>query len=131
MIPERDVTISAADGVRLEARVAVPPGARAGVVCCHPHPLYGGDMDNPVVVRMAEVAAALGLATCRFNFRGVGRSTGEHGQGRTERLDAEAALDHIEAQVGAGAPGLLAATSEGSSWWPRPWPGPPRHRSMA
>jgi alpha/beta superfamily hydrolase len=113
MIPEREVTISVADGNHLEARVAVPVGARAGLVCCHPHPLYGGDMDNPVVVRVVEVAAGLGLATCRFNFRGVGRSTGMHGQGRAERLDVEVALDHLEAEVG-GSPPVLAGYSFGA-----------------
>jgi len=108
MIPEREATIAAADGVRLEARLAVPPRARAGLVCGHPHPLYGGDMDNPVVMRVVEVAGALGLATCRFNFRGVGRSTGMHGHGLAERADMEAALDHLEAEIG-DSPGMVVA----------------------
>src|SRR5207253_10394570 len=65
-------TVAVARDIVLEGRLAVPAGARAGVVICHPHPLYGGDMDNPVVVRVQEVCAELGLATLRFNFRGVG-----------------------------------------------------------
>jgi alpha/beta superfamily hydrolase len=52
-------------------------------------------MDNPVVVRIAEVCGGLGLATLRFNFRGVGASSGVHDGGPGERRDAEAALDHL------------------------------------
>ena len=62
---------------------------RAGSWSAIPIPLYGGDMDNPVVVRAAEVCADLGLATLRFNFRGVGGSTGTHGRGIAERIDVE------------------------------------------
>src|SRR3989442_4262260 len=78
MIPEQPATLAVAPDVALESRLAVPPGAPAGVVICHPHPLYGGDMDNPVVVRVQEVCADLDLATLRFNFRGVGGSGGSH-----------------------------------------------------
>ncbi len=93
MIPERSTSLAPGAGVLLEARLAVPPGASAGVVLCHPHPLYGGDMENPVVVRAQEVCVELGLATLRFNFRGVGASTGTHGGGAAEQDDARAALD--------------------------------------
>ena len=95
MISEREDTVGVEQDVQLEARLAIGPGARGGVVVCHPHPLYGGDMDNPVVVRIAEVCGALGLATLRFNFRGVGASTGVHDGGAGERRDVEAALDHL------------------------------------
>ena len=83
------------DGVTLEARVAEPPASQGGVVVCHPHPLYGGDMDNPVVVRAAEVCSGLGLATLRFNFRGVGGSTGTHGGGVAEGIDAKTAIEYL------------------------------------
>ena len=92
MIPEQAVALAVGDGVTLEARLGLPPSPRAGVVICHPHPLYGGDMDNPVVVRAAEVCGAAGLATLRFNFRGVGGSTGSHGGGPAEERDVEAAM---------------------------------------
>jgi alpha/beta superfamily hydrolase len=59
-------------------------------------------MDNPVVVRAAEVAGALGVATVRFNFRGVGGSTGTHGGGAAERRDLAAALAHLGAQLPSG-----------------------------
>jgi alpha/beta superfamily hydrolase len=71
-------------------------------------------MDNPVVVRITEVAGALGLATCRFNFRGVGASTGTHDHGRGEQDDVRAALDHLAAALGPGAGLLLAGYSFGS-----------------
>jgi alpha/beta superfamily hydrolase len=100
MIPERPASLTVAPDVTLEARLAVPAGAAAGVVLCHPHPLYGGDMDNPVVVRAQEVCAALGLATLRFNFRGVGGSTGSHGGGVGEQEDARAALDALAKAAG-------------------------------
>src|SRR5262245_30815594 len=93
MIPEQPTRLAVATDLRLEALLAVPDTPSAGVVICHPHPLYGGDMDNPVVVRMQEVCASLGLATLRFNFRGVGGSGGTHANGVGEQDDARAALD--------------------------------------
>jgi uncharacterized protein len=95
MIAEHDVILTTSDGARLEARARTSPGAGAGVVICHPHPLYGGDMANPVVLRAAEVCAAHGVATLRFNFRSVGRSTGTHDAGIGERRDVEAAIRHV------------------------------------
>jgi len=59
-------------------------------------------MENPVVVRVQEVCAALGLATLRFNFRGVGASGGVHGGGVGEQDDAAAALDALAKAMGAG-----------------------------
>src|SRR4029453_961058 len=82
-------------GPSLEGRLAVPPGAGAGLVLCHPHPLYGGDMDNPVVGRAAEGAQGPGGATLRFNFRGVGASGGTHGGGTAEMNDVRAALTRL------------------------------------
>jgi uncharacterized protein len=102
MIPERPVTLAVGDGVSLEARLATPVAPTGGVVICHPHPFYGGDMDNPVVVRVQEVCGGLDLATLRFNFRGVGGSTGVHGEGVAEQDDARAALDVLEKAIGAG-----------------------------
>ena len=84
----------------LEALLAVPASPSGGVVICHPHPLYGGDMENPVVVRVQEVCAALGLATVRFNFRGVGASGGVHGGGVAEREDAAAKFTALCAGFG-------------------------------
>src|SRR5437667_12050565 len=57
-------------------------------------------MDNPVVVRVQEVCAKLGLATLRFNFRGVGGSAGTHGGGVAEQDDARIALDVLAQATG-------------------------------
>jgi uncharacterized protein len=80
-----------------------------GIVICHPHPLRGGDMLNNVVRALAEAFAAVGFATLRFNFRGVGRSTGQHGDGVGEQEDAKAALTWLIAQPGIDADHLLLA----------------------
>ncbi|PYN95079.1 MAG: alpha/beta hydrolase [Candidatus Rokuibacteriota bacterium] len=115
MIIERAETLSTRDGVTLEASIGLPSTAPGGVVICHPHPLYGGDMDNPVVVRVAEVCRELGLATLRFNFRGVGASTGRHGEGRDERHDVVGALTHLASVLPAGVPLVLAGYSFGAT----------------
>jgi uncharacterized protein len=115
MIAETAATLATADGVTLEARLAVPPAPRGGVAICHPHPLYGGDLDNPVVVRLAEVFGELGLVTLRFNFRGVGESTGAHGAGVDEQHDVEAARDRVASLAGAERPVVLAGYSFGAA----------------
>ena len=85
---------------QLEAKLWKPKAAaaRAAVVFCHPHPLGGGTMNTTAVFRSARGLEEAGLAVLRFNFRGVGKSAGQHdGQGG-EELDAKAALDWIEQQ---------------------------------
>ena len=74
----------------LEVAVDVPDPAeaRAGyAIVCHPHPLEGGTMHNKVVTMAARSLRELGLATVRFNFRGVGASEGAYDNGRGETLD--------------------------------------------
>lgn len=90
--------------ISLEARLAMPSTPTAGVALCHPHPLYGGDMDNPVVVRAAEVCREAGLATLRFNFRGVGKSGGIHDQGESEQEDVQGALALLGKALGPATP---------------------------
>lgn len=63
----------------------------------HPHPLGGGTMHNKVVFRAASALNDAGLVTLRFNFRGVGQSTGEHDDGRGELEDVRAGLDYLSA----------------------------------
>jgi alpha/beta superfamily hydrolase len=88
---ERPVVFHAASAA-LEGRLSVPAGARAALVMCHPHPQYGGDMDNQVVTDLAAHAQHAGVATLRFNFRGTGGSTGSYANGVGEADDARAAV---------------------------------------
>lgn len=77
----------------LEVGTDVPEAsaARAGVaVICHPHPQHGGSMHNKVVTMLERALRESGLATVRFNFRGVGASTGEFDDGDGEREDLAA-----------------------------------------
>ena len=61
-------------------------------VVCHPHPLFGGSMTNKVVHTVARSMQEQGLATLRFNFRGVGASEGQYDEGRGETDDALAVI---------------------------------------
>jgi alpha/beta superfamily hydrolase len=93
-----------ADNLALEGVLhapALPEEAPSpGAVVCHPHPLYGGDMHNPVVVAVCDALAAEGIAALRFNFRGAGGSEGSHDGGLREREDVRAALDFLASQPG-------------------------------
>ena len=64
----------------------------------HPHPLYGGTMNNPIVTELYNMFDALGFSTFRFNFRGVGKSEGKFDNGLGELADAAAALDWVQIQ---------------------------------
>jgi alpha/beta superfamily hydrolase len=80
----------------------VPAEARAAAIVCHPHPRFGGSMHNNVVFRIARGLQRAGLAVVRFNFRGAGKSEGEHDGRGGEVADARAAL----AWLGEQHPGL-------------------------
>ncbi|AVP56684.1 alpha/beta hydrolase [Pulveribacter suum] len=68
--------------------VPAPDVSPRGVaVIAHPHPLYGGTMDNKVVQTLARAFVACGYAAVRFNFRGVGGTAGVHDEGRGELAD--------------------------------------------
>jgi uncharacterized protein len=85
------------ESVQLEAMLRQPKEApRGAVVVCHPHPVYGGTMDNRIVYRAAKAAAEAGFAALRFNFRGVGQSAGQFDQGIGEMEDAATAIRWIE-----------------------------------
>lgn len=66
-----------------------------GVVVCHPHPRYGGDMNNNVVLGLTNRLVGDGFAVMRFNFRGVGGSEGSFDYGGGETDDADAALETL------------------------------------
>jgi len=99
----------------LEALLEEPEGrdpAFAALVC-HPHPLFGGTMHNKVVYRLARGLRRSGAVVLRFNFRGVGRSHGEHGQLEGEIEDARVALNWLRERYPA-LPYALAGFSFGS-----------------
>lgn len=70
-------------------------GPSPAVAVCHPHPLYGGDMQSEVVVSICERLAVGGIAALRFNFRGVGRSEGSFGGGEAEQEDVRGAVTYL------------------------------------
>lgn len=73
----------------LECAIDAPDGpARGLAVVCHPHPQFGGTMDNKVVVTLARAHLQCGWRTVRFNFRGIGASAGAWDEGRGEVDDA-------------------------------------------
>ncbi|HVP31578.1 MAG TPA: hypothetical protein VMW35_20710 [Myxococcota bacterium] len=75
-------------------------GAGGGAIVAAPHPLYGGSMDNPVVSELAHAAGKAGMASLRFNWRGVGASAGARsGDLRYAALDCAAALAQIAETV--------------------------------
>lgn len=86
---------------------------RAAAVFCHPHPLHGGTMHTKAVFRAAQALSEVGLDVLRFNFRGVGLSTGSYDDGIGEMDDARAALDWQEAHS-PGVPLVLGGFSFGS-----------------
>jgi len=101
------------DHGQLEAIIKEPAAPVAAAVVCHPHPLGGGTMNNNVVYRAAKALGEAGLAVLRFNFRGVGASTGRYDGGAGEEEDALAALDLL-AQRYPGLPLWMAGFSFGA-----------------
>jgi alpha/beta superfamily hydrolase len=84
------------DNIQLEGRFRRSNGTN-GVVVMHPHPLYGGAMDNPVVETITRSYARLEYSTLRFNFRGAGGSGGAFDNGRGEQRDILACIDFLVA----------------------------------
>ena len=79
--------------IMLEGLLSLPAsGSKTAVVVCHPHPLYGGEMHNNVVSALVEGLGKAGIATLRFNFRGVGGSGGHHDEGNAEVYDVKGAV---------------------------------------
>jgi len=94
---EKPVKIQTNDQIILEGLFS--PGSTAkGVVITHPHPLYGGDMRNIVVETLVQAFQKKGYATLRFNFRGVGRSSGTYENGIGEQADVMAGIAFLQEQ---------------------------------
>lgn len=98
---------------RIECAVDVPGEHRGVALIAHPHPLFGGTLDNKVVQTLARSFVELGYAAVRPNFRGVGATEGVHDEGRGERDDMAAVLAWAQAQFG-DSPPVLAGFSFGS-----------------
>ena len=75
-------------------------GPVPGVVVCHPHPVLGGDMENPVVTAICRALFHSGIASLRFDFRGVGESEGEFANGKKEGDDLLAAIGMLGSMPG-------------------------------
>ncbi|PMS36476.1 hypothetical protein B0G57_10711 [Trinickia symbiotica] len=101
---------------KIEVALDRPDGAPRGIaLVAHPHPLFGGTMDNKVAVTLARTLVQLGYVTYRSNFRGVGQTEGEHDNGIGERDDLRAVIAHMRAQPGqSDAPLVLAGFSFGT-----------------
>ena len=85
---------------RIEIAVSMPAKAESIAVIAHPHPLFGGTMDNKVVTTVARAFAETGAAVFRFNFRGVGGTEGAHDEGRGETDDMLRVVAHAKRAAG-------------------------------
>jgi len=92
----------------MEGLIDMPADAPKGIaLVAHPHPLYGGTMENKVAQTLARTFVALGYVVARINFRGVGASEGVHDHGHGETDDMMILYQHMVAQY----PGLPVALS--------------------
>ena len=98
--------------IRLEGLYA-DSGGSVGAVISHPHSLMGGNMANPIVTTVAETLFAAGISTLRFNFRGVGKSTGTFDGGPGEQDDVLAAVSFMAEQ---GIRDILTAGYSFGAW---------------
>ncbi|MFT4241768.1 MAG: alpha/beta fold hydrolase [Acidovorax sp.] len=105
---ERLALTGAAGAIEALRDAAAQP--RGVAVIAHPHPLFGGTMDNKVVQTLARACVACGYTAVRFNFRGVGASAGTHDEGRGELQDLLAVVE----QVAPEGPLVLAGFSFGA-----------------
>ena len=112
-VPSARTLIDGAAGP-IEVASAAPPDPRGVAVIAHPHPLYGGTMDNKVVTTLAKAYTDAGIAAFRFNFRGVGGTAGVHDEGRGESEDLLRVAAHARATA-AGLPLYLAGFSFGGA----------------
>jgi len=104
------ISLQGAAGV-IEVQRDLPADASRGIaVIAHPHPLFGGTMDNKVVQTLARAFVASGWTSVRFNFRGVGASEGVHDEGRGELED----MLNVVGQLASEGPLAIAGFSFGA-----------------
>jgi alpha/beta superfamily hydrolase len=94
--------------------VASSSNVKGFAVICHPHPLHWGTMDNKVVVTLARAFREMDVIAVRFNFRGVGKSDGQHAGGEGEKDDLQAVIDWMRGQF-PDIPCLVAGFSFGGA----------------
>ncbi|RJX33509.1 MAG: alpha/beta hydrolase [Oxalobacter sp.] len=98
----------------IECALDLPDSPPVGIaLVAHPHPLYGGTMENKVVQTIDRALASAGYAVARMNFRGVGRSAGTHDEGRGETDDMMLLLNYMKQQY-PGLPVVLSGFSFGT-----------------
>lgn len=113
-MPEQDIAFFSGK-LELEGKYFESPvKPQSPAVICHPHPTYGGTMDNNVVMAAAEALQETGHSTLRFNFRGVGRSEGRYDNGVGETEDLRAAMSFVREKAGKDAPVILVGYSFGA-----------------
>lgn len=121
MTPQTEFLFIDGDAGRIELALDWPADAPRGIAfIAHPHPLYGGTMDNKVVTTLARAFLALGWVAVRMNFRGVGKTAGEHDAGRGETddflrmVESVPALASVRERLAAELPVAYAGFSFGS-----------------
>lgn len=117
MAKEETVNFSSG-GLRFEALLSQPEesGLHPAAVLCHPHPQFGGDMQNNVVTQVAKALQKVGIITLRFNFRGVGSSEGSYADGEGETEDVKGALDFLVEQPFVNKTGLFIMGYSFGAW---------------
>ncbi len=135
------ISVDRATGIELEARWDLPATPRQVVVLCHPHPLQRGSMHAPLMAALAEGLVGQEVAVLRFNFRGVGNSTGTHDFGDGEVADVAAAVDaasHAYPTLQIGVAGWSFGAVTSLHWQAKdqsrlPWVGiaPPVHNARS
>jgi len=115
----------AAGAGRVQALRDAPAGPSLGTaLIAHPHPLFGGTMDNKVVQTLARAFVQCGWTAVRFNFRGVGASEGAYDEGRGEAQDLQAVLQQVApdgpvALAGFSFGGFVTVSALGKLWTER------------
>ena len=93
---EKSLIAGAAGAIEIVAHVPVETAPRAVAIVSHPHPLFGGTMENKVTTTLARAMFDAGAATYRHNFRGIGNTEGTHDDGRGETDDLLAVIAHAQ-----------------------------------
>ena len=110
----KSVIAGAAGAIEVAAHTSHSRAPIAVAVVAHPHPLFGGTMDNKVATTLSRALLEAGAATYRFNFRGVGKTEGTHDDGRGETADLLTVAAHASA-ANPGVPLWLAGFSFGAA----------------